>query len=456
MKSESKKIFSGAAILGAGAFVAKLLGAIYRVPLTAIIGSDGLGLYQMVFPVYVVLLEFSGAGVPGALSKIVAGDGADVLRARSYLKTALKFFSVLGLFFTVLTAVFSENIAALQGDGRAAYLYLAISPSVFFVCLISCFRGYFQGLMNMTPTAVSQIIEQAVKLICGLIFSRIFMPDVTLAAAGAALAVTISEAAAFIWLFLCYKKSVEKYPLFFPTEGKVENGKRLKKLVASVIPVTLVGVVLPLSQVADSFIIINSLMKYSDRATALFGVFSGVALTVINLPVSVCYGVAVTAIPSVSGATTRADSVKNSKKCLFYTLALSVPAAAACFIFAPLAVRILFSRLSASDSGTAVNLIKILSVNVVAASLLQTVNAILIGRNKLYAPTIGMTAGVAVKTVLLVLLVKKPEINVYGGAAALIACYFVANLLNFISAFTTEKRKESYGSKISRVGENDC
>ena len=119
-------------------------------------------------------------------------------------------------------------------------------------------------------------------------------------------------------------------------------------------------------------------------------------------------------------------------------------------------MRLLFSGLNSGDAETAINLIKILSVNVVAASLLQTVNAVLIGRNKLYAPTVGMTAGVAVKTVLLVLLVKKPEINVYGGAAALIACYFVANLLNFISAFTTEKRKESYGSKISRVGENDC
>ena len=456
MKSESKKIFSGAAILGAGAFIAKLLGAIYRVPLTAIIGSDGLGLYQMVFPVYVVLLEFSGAGVPGALSKIVANEKADALRARNYLKTALKFFSVLGLVFTVLTAVFSEKIAELQGDGRAAYLYLAISPSVFFVCLISCFRGYFQGLMNMTPTAVSQIVEQTVKLICGLIFSHIFMPDITLAAAGAALAVTISEVAAFIWLFLCYKKSVKKYPLSFAAERKGANGKRLKKIVGSVIPVTLVGVVLPLSQVADSFIIINSVMKYSDRATALFGVFSGVAMTVINLPVSVCYGVAVTAIPSVSGAKSREESEKNSKKCLLFTLALSVPAAAACFIFAPLVVRLLFSGLNSGDAETAINLIKILSVNVVAASLLQTVNAVLIGRNKLYAPTVGMAAGVAVKTLLLVLLVREPRINVYGGAAALIACYFVANLLNFISAFTTEKRKESYGSKISRVGENDC
>lgn len=455
MRKENKKIVSGAAVLGLGAFIAKAIGAIYRVPLTALIGSDGLGLYQMVFPVYVVLLELSGAGVPNALSKIIAGEDGTLFAARSYLKTALKFFAAIGFALSVLMAVFAKPFSSLQGDERAALSYVALSPSVFFVCVVSCFRGYFQGQMKMTPTAFSQVAEQAVKLVCGLTFSYLFMPDITLAAAGAALAVTLSEAAAFAGLWVCYKKSVKNAPAVFYRDKK-QFDRRLKTVIKYVVPITLAGIVLPLSQVADSFLIINFLSVYNENPTALFGLFSGVATTIINLPVSVCYGIAATAVPSVSGAETENEKRRNSARCVALTLAVSVPAAIACYAFAPLILKILFGRLSAEDIAVATKLVRILSAAVILASLLQTCNAILIGKGKLYLPTAGMAAGVSVKTVLTAILVKNPRVNIYGGAIALIACYFVADLVNLIAVFAQSRAKESYGTKTARVGEIDC
>lgn len=455
MRKDNKKIVSGAAVLGAGAFLAKAIGAIYRVPLTALIGSDGLGLYQMVFPVYVVLLELSGAGVPNALSKIIAGENETPFAARSYLKTALKFFAALGLIASVLMAVFAKPFSALQGDGRASFSYVALAPSVFFVCLISCFRGYFQGQMKMSPTAFSQVAEQVVKLICGLTFSYLFMPDVTLAAAGAAFAVTLSEAAAFSGLLVCYKKSAKNELPAFKYDKK-RFRPELKTVIRYVVPITLVGIVLPLSQVADSFMIINFLSVYSENPTALFGLFSGVAMTIINLPVSVCYGIAAIAVPSVSGAKEESEKRKNSARCICLTLAVSVPAAILCYAFAPLALKILFGRLSEGDRAVAAELIRMLSVTVVLASLLQTCNAILIGKGKLYLPAVGVAAGVAAKIVLTAILVRNPQINIYGGAVALIACYFVADLINLIAVFAQGRIKESYENKTARVGEIDC
>ena len=453
MVKENGKIFSGAAILGVGAFLAKLIGAAYRVPLTAIIGSEGLGLYQMLFPVYVVLLEFSGAGLPNALSKIISEEGADAYRARAYLKKALKFFSVVGTAASLTMIVFAKPFAIKQGDARAAAAYVALAPSVLFVCLISCFRGYFQGQMKMTPTASSQIIEQVIKLICGLGFSYLFMPDIKLAAAGAALGVTLSEAAAFTGLLFCYVKGIKKLPYL---KYKLNYADvRIKTIIKNVIPVTLTGVILPVSQVIDSFIILNALKIHSENATAIFGLFTGVAQTIINLPVAVCYGIAVTAIPSVSGAKSQDVQTKNCLKCMLLTLGVSLPSAVLCYLFSPLAIKILFSGLSAEHKLLAVSLVKIMAINVVLASFLQTINAILIGKKKLYSPVLGLITGSVVKIILNAILVKDSQIGIYGGAVGLIACYFVANLVNFISAFSREREKERYESKTTRIREND-
>lgn len=458
MKNENKKIFTGALVLGVASFVVKVLGAVYRVPLTALIGSKGIGLYQMVFPVYVVLLEFSGAGLPNALSKIISSenrDGFGVNSANEYLKTSLKIFALIGALSSVLMAVFSKRIAAIQGDVDASGAYLALSPAVLFVCLISCLRGYFQGLSNMIPTAASQIVEQVVKLILGLMFSYVFMPDVKRAAAGAAFAVTISEAVAFTGLFLAYRKTSKRMKI-----SELYRERSFKTLASTVIknvvPVSLAGVILPLSQVADSFIIINLLSEYSENATSVYGLLSGVAMTVINLPVSVCYGIAVTAIPALSSKSNAKDKRKSFNSCLLLTVVVSSVAAIVCYFLSPTIINILFSRLLFDERSVAVLLVKTLSVVVVLSSVLQTTNAALIGMNKLFSPTVGLLFGVTVKTVAEIFLVKKPQINIYGGAIALIACYFVADLVNLIITCFATKNRETYACKITCAKKSDC
>lgn len=456
MKRENEKIFHGAAILGIGAFFAKLIGAAYRVPLTAIVGGEGIGLYQMVFPVYVVLLELSGAGVPNALAKIISsekfGESCEA-KARAYLKLSLKFFSVTGFIGTFLILVFSEKISLLQGNIKAAAAYRAIAPSVFLVCTLSCFRGYYQGKMQMAPTAISQIVEQSVKLICGLAFSYIFMPNIALAAAGAAGAVTVSETVALLILALSYKKNKRNYiePLY-----KENFYPRVKTVLCYLLPITLIGIVLPVSQAVDSFIIINALSDKFNNATTLYGLLTGVALTVINLPVSVCYGIAVTAIPSASREGDFTSRRKTAYKCVFLTLAFSVPSAIFCYFFSSHVVGLLFKRLDFNEKYIAVNLIRILSVNVVFASLLQTVNAVLIGFDRPYKPLVGLFCGAATKFILNFLLVKNERINIYGGAIALNACYFVAVLINLISAFSKRKKRgECYADKVAKTKRYD-
>ena len=445
--SERRRIFSGAAILGAGTFLAKLLGALYRIPLTALLGGAGIGLYQLVFPAYTVLLDFSGAGAPSALSKLIAGGELEQKerRAHGYLTVGLKLFASLGAIFSLFMFVFSKTLARAQGDENAFLSYAAIAPAVFLVCLITPFRGYFQGLMNMKPTAVSQITEQLFKLVFGLLFVRLFMPNVPLAAAGAALAITVSEGAAALYLYFAYKRRKNRLGLRFALE-KTEVFPLAKKLIKTAVPITLVGVILPLSAVADSFIVVNFLSAYRSDATALYGLFSGVATTIVGLPVAVCYGVAAVAIPAVSGANDKESKRKNSKRTILLTLALSLPCAVALYLFAPNIINILFRSLSEEERGISATLLKILSPAAVLLSLLQTQNAVLIAKNRLYAPVLSMAIGAAAKILTEIALVKNPTFNVYGCGVAVIACYFIADLVNFIAL------KREYAPKTAAHG----
>ena len=433
MKGTKNTIVRGALALAAGTFIAKILGAVYRIPLTNLLGSEGLGLYQTVFPIYCVLLDFAGAGVPAALSKIISSyKGEDKEKyASNILKSSLILLSALGFIGSFLMFISARPLARLQGNENAYLGYVFLAPAVFFVALLSCFRGYFQAKMNMIPTAASQIAEQAVKLAAGLFFAYIFLPDLPLAVGGATLAVSISELAALSGLYITYRIKTRKEKSTYAYDRSLFRAQALT-VIKITVPITLVGIAIPLSQVIDSFLIVNLLSVYRPDATSLYGLFSGAATTVINLPVALCYGIAVVAIPAIAGAKNRENRDKNAVKTLLMTLTVAAPLALAVAAAAPFAVNLLFRRLSPTEKEITVNLLRIMSVNVVFLSFLQTENAVLIGKDKPYLPVLSLGIGIAVKTALMFILLPINRINIYGSAIASIACYFTACLVNLI------------------------
>ena len=453
MDRSGKKILSGAIILGIAAFITKLLGAVYRIPLTKIIGGTGLGLYQMVFPVYTLLLDFSGASVPSAVAKIISSyKGVDKESfALRTLKTALLFFSALGLFLTVCTAFFASEIATLQGNSDADLAYLFLSPSIFLVCVISCFRGYFQGYTNMTYTAVSQVIEQVVKLAVGLVAAGFFMPNLKKAVAGATFAITVSEFIALVFMFFAYK--VQKKKRCFTDHGlnKTTFTMSLKQIFYYAVPITLTGIMLPLSKVIDSFLVVNLMSGTVENPTAVFGLFSGVAATVIGLPVAVCYGISAVIIPVLSSAKVE-DKNKNALKAVALTLAFSLPCSIFCALFSPFIIQVLFGYFGEEEKVVSVNLLRLCSPCVVLLSLLQTINGILIGKDSPKKPLVGMFFGVTVKTAVEMITLSNSQINIYGAGVAAIACYFVADLINLFMVFPIRSKRKGYGSSRVKIG----
>ncbi len=436
---KKQTIVKGSLILGMGAFLAKFLGAIYRIPLTSLLKSEGLGLYQMIFPVYVVLLDFSGAGVPNALSKLVAENRE---KGEIYLKVSLRFFAVMGLLASLIMAVFAKPFSLMQGNSNAYLGYLFLAPAIFLVSILSCYRGYFQGQMNMTPTAISQIIEQSIKLILGLLFVYVFLPNLPLAVGGATLGITLSELVAFIYVYILYGK-IKRLNNCALVITKKERKIFLKNIIRYAIPVTLLGIILPLSQVMDSFLALNIMGKYTSNATSLYGLLSGVAITVVSLPVSVCYGVSTSAVPSVAKCKSPKEREQNSAKAILLTFLLSLPCMVICYIFAPFIIGLLFRSLSGEEKSIAVNLLKIISPAVLLLSLIQTLNAIFIGKSKPYIPIVTMLLGVILKIVLEVIFYNDKRLNIYGGGLALIACYFFITLVNLIIMILSKVKNES-------------
>lgn len=431
-------IVKGAAQIAVGGFLAKVIGAVYRIPLTNILGGEGIGLYQLVYPFYCLLLTVSATGIPSSIAKLVAEKRAKGESPASLFSTAMRLFFLIGGASTLLMIAVSPFLSRAQGESGLVGGYLALSPSVLLVSAISVFRGYFQGCGDMFSTACSEVLEQLVKVAVGVAVAWVFRSDLFRAVTALLFAVSVSELAALAFLFFRFRKYKNKL-----LEGKAASPVSAKQVLALSLPVTLASLLLPLSGLVDSVVIVRLLKTHTENAVALYGLFSGGAVTIINLPVSVCYGVAAASVPAISRAAVEGVGVR--KKLLYslgLTLALSVVAAVGLYFLSGVAVRLIYRSLSESETQILVSLVKLFSVSAVTLSATQTLSASLTALGKPINSAISMGIAVVVKTALGVLLVRKPSVSVYGAAIATDVAYLLSFLLDFFFAMRATKNKK--------------
>ena len=182
----------GALILTVAGIIVKFIGAFSRIYLSRLLGGEGIGLYQMAYPIYLLCLSVSSAGLPVAISIMVAERNAvnDYNGGQKVFRISMAALVMTGLFFSVLLFFGSQWLVdtGIVRDPRAYWSLLALSPAVFCATLLATLRGYFQGLQLMTPTAVSQILEQVVRVVTMIAFAVILLPyGLEFGAAGATL-----------------------------------------------------------------------------------------------------------------------------------------------------------------------------------------------------------------------------------------------------------------------------
>ena len=464
----------GAGVLAACSLIGKALGALYRLPLTTILGGEGMGEYQLVTSMYVLFFTLACGGLPAAVSRTVAAD-------RGTPRLALIVAGIgaaSGLAFALIFVALSPLFSIIQGNGGTV-TYLAVAPAIVFASLLAGLRGYFQGKGNLMPTSVSQIIEQAVKLTVGLWLARILVRGGAVpGAAGALIGVSVSEivASGAVAAFLMIKtpestekeikiaESTEKLlaasgleaasDVVLDPDGtdnpgesrsrknagtprkairKTEVKSVAKAIIAAAVPVTAGALVMPLTGVADSFTVVNILAARgleAAEATARYGLVGGTVSTLVNLPVTVAYAFAAALLPRVAGAANREKANREIAFSVRLAFVFSVYVSAIYVIFARDVIEILYPSLSVFHKNLTTTLLRAEAPAVTYSSLLGVVTAALQGSGKAGKAAKNLLIGGAAKVA--VSAVSLYFSGVVGACVGTTACYAITLVLDVI------------------------
>ena len=415
---ENKKNFlRGALVLSIAGAISKLLGAIYRIPLARLLGGEGMGLYQMAYPIYTTILALATAGVPVAISVLVSrketeGYSGD---SRKIFRVSLLILFIFGIILTLLVMQSAHFIANnVLEEPRAYYPILAVAPAIFFAGLMSVFRGYFQGHQTMIPTAVSQVLEQLFRVTAVLILAFLLFPrGLEYSAAGATFGAVVGGIVGLIVLGIYYLSFRSKSK----TQGRVlqysgdSSMKLAREMITLAIPVSFGAVVLPLVQMLDAVIVPGRLMAISyttSQATALYGQLAGTA---------------VSEALAVKESRLLNSRINNAFRA---GMLISFPCAAGLYILAFPICDLLYAT---PEAGLPLEPLAF-SCIVLAAFQLSSAGLQGIGHPEIAMRNLIITG--IIKVILNYTLTSVPTLNIQGAAIGTVTAFLIGSMLNMI------------------------
>ena len=424
-----KSFFKGAVILGIAGIIVKVFGAFFRIPLANIIGDTGMGYYQTAYPVYVLLLTLSTAGIPTAIARLVSERTTEGNHKEAYsiFTVSFRLLLAMGIVTSLLLFLGAPYIVQyMKGEPEAIYSMRSIAPALLFVPIMAAFRGYFQGQQDMTPTASSQVIEQAFRVVFGLSMAVILLPaGLKFAAAGASAGAAAGGFFGLIGIFAIYmrRRSVIRENCRNSPDGESEAAKSiLWKIVVIAVPVTIGAAIMPIMTNIDLAIVVRRLVQsgYSSaEANSLYGQLSGFATPLINLPQVLTQAIAMSLVPAVASAFSAKDQEflrYNTAFGIRTAMIIGMPCSVGLMVLSKPIMLLLYPAQQASAVNAAESLF-ILAFGAIFLSLVQTLTGILQGVKRQLIPVINLT-GI-------------PSVNVKGAAAGTAAAYITAALLNY-------------------------
>ncbi len=428
----------GVLLLTLANLLVKVFGFLYKVPLNRVLG-DEMANVNAAYAVYTLLYMISTAGIPVAVSVLISearakGSGG----IRPILRVSLLSLALIGAVGTAALFALAGPISAANSGGDSYLCLLGIAPALFFVCLSSVFRGYFQGLGDLRPTAVSGVIEAFGKMALGLLLVRLVLDlgwgDTHLAAGYSVFGITVGIALGTLYLFWEYLRALRRHPLP-PCEGKEKGSGRaiLLRLLTVAIPIALGSAVMSLSSLIDSQLMRPLLARYygdAELAKAVFSDYSTGAVTLFNMPAVLIYPITAAVVPYITAARTEgrvADATVAVASALRTAALVSLPAA---FGLSALASPIL-SFLFVGDADMAEHAgapLSILALSVFPLAMLAVTNAVLQAYGRSTRPVLSMLGGVAVKILSLFLLTG--SLGSLAAPLGTLAFYLTSLLLN--------------------------
>ena len=431
MKKQS--FVAGAVILMVANAISKILGAVFKIPLTYILHEDGMAVFNVAFQIYIMFLTFIVSGIPLAISKTVSESLSrkETVHAYNIVKISTLILMVIGIMGSIALYFGAEFFALAMKEEKAVIAIRCIAPSIFFVALGTGYKSYYQGTSNMIPTAISQVAEAVVKLISGYMLAVMFISYGTEKTAGGAIfGVTIGEMLATAMLMVMYlydKRGVRTYY----TKG--EKKEILESVMTIAIPVLSAAILSNIISLADTTIVRTRLLDAGlseDKARYLYGAYTGYALTVFHLPAGMLATLGVSILPVISGAL----AVENQKRAQFaamsgirLTLYLSIPFAVAMYMLPSEILNLLFNNTASAY------MLKIAAPCVVMMCVTHMTSAVMQASGRITESISFILIGSTVKIILSWILIGKSEFNIYGAILADNISCFIVMIINFIA-----------------------
>lgn len=464
MSNKSKSIIGGMTVLGLAGVICKLVGVLYSIPLTWMIGTNGLGVYQAVFPAYNLLLTISSAGLPVAVSRLVARSLAkdDPRGAKNVFKTALLLLLALGSVATIAMLAGSGLLAAASDQPSSRIGFQVIAPCVVIVCVLSAFRGFMQGQQNMVPTAISQLIEQVGKVFLALPMAYFGSKlGIEYGAAGALLGTTIVEAIALLYMAILYLRRRTSFAAIpqLSTDAPESPASIGKQLLTISLPITIGACIVPLSQYIDSTMLVGRLMSTGmDELTAgsVYGLFSGTVIRIINIPTALALAVSMSLVPAISSAKAVNDNttvVHQTDLGMRFAFLIGLPCSIGMSVLAEPLMRFFYQGSIVEEQLIlGGELLSMSGLTIVLFTVVQATTSVLQGLGKQRIPMYTLVAGVVCKIILNYVLIAIPAINIHGAPIASLVCYTVSMVPNLYYMLKYTNSKMNWMGWLVRPG----
>ncbi len=457
---QKKSFVAEAMVISVSNLLVKIIGVIFKIPMSNLL-QEGMGIFNAAYSIYAMLYMVSTAGLPVAISRTVSASAkrGRMLEVERIYRLGSVMFGIVGLVCTLVMFFGAEAIALFSKHEDAVIAMRVISPTLFFVCVSSAARGYFQGLRNMLPTAISQFIEAFFKMIIGIaaayIASRRGCSPAVCAAYGIS-GLSIGTLLAMLFLLAWRRKTK------LPKTGQTSRLKVLAyKLAVVAVPVTITSSALYFSQFLDTLVINKRLIASglsADIAERLYATYTTLSLSLSDLlPSTLVFPIAISILPAVSAALSARDkraargymlsSIRISAiiglPCAFGLAAVAREAIA--LIYGPKwGNPIVIQNQTYMPVDIAAKALTVLAIGIIFISLLSTTNALLQASGSAYLPMLSVLGGVVVLVALEVGLVGIQSIGIYGAPIATVACYIVALSLNIYFLRTRHQIKLSF------------
>ena len=439
---KKQNFLQGTALLAMATAIVKIIGAFYKIPLNAIIGEKGFGYFNTAYEIYNVLLMISTAGLPVAMSRMIsqASSLKHYNQVRRIYNTARGIFLGLGITGTALMTLFCRQLAAFQNQPDAWAAIGFLGPCVLLICIMSTFRGFFQGQSNMLPTSISQVIEAIVKLIVGIAAAWILLKStgsVALAAGGAILGVTASCLVSSFYLFGCFRKV---YPQMPQTSDEPRSfGDTAKGLMIIAIPITLGSAGLQFLTMLETKIYMGRLLEFYTQAAAdtMRGIY-GMTQTIFNMPCAFITPITISIIPAITAQLTTCNELEakaTEESAIRITGLISMPCAFGLGLLAQ-PVTALLGGYTGDNLVLATKLMTILGFSIMFNAVVLVTTAIMQAHGHATRPVINMLIGGILKLAAVFILTGNPNIGIVGTPVGTLLCYLAISILNIYSIRT--------------------